>query len=318
MKNSVYPRYKEHIDSSDMIIMACSWWVDSMVLLNLLMGIHPHENIIVAHFDHSIRWQESHQDREFVELFCMEHKLLLEAEKEDILALAKTEKRGIEEMARIRRYEFLERIREKYHAKWILTAHHQDDRIETADFNLIRGTKLWGIHALTYEQWYILRLFLDKTKEEIVAFSKKHAIPYRDDSSNQDDSYLRNRLRNTILPLFSEINPEYRRALANFIHYTEEAKEWIDQTILAWLLLNGNRSKKEWRYFSVSSFCSESSFLQKEIIRFLYEEANRWTIGLSEGSMDELLRFIHEAGNMTEKEINKLRLEKKWDAVYIV
>ena len=72
----------------------------------------------------------------------MEHKLLLEAEKEDILALAKIEKRGIEEMARIRRYEFLERIREKYHAKWILTAHHQDDRIETAVFNLIRGTKL--------------------------------------------------------------------------------------------------------------------------------------------------------------------------------
>ena len=67
----------------------------------------------------------------------------------DIASLAKEEKMSVEAVARKYRYEFLTRIAEKYRAKYILTAHHQDDRIETAVFNLIRGTKLGGIHALS-------------------------------------------------------------------------------------------------------------------------------------------------------------------------
>lgn len=67
----------------------------------------------------------------------------------DIEALAKSEKMSIEAGARKYRYAFLMRIREKYHAKYILTAHHGDDRIETAMFNLIRGSKLGGVHALS-------------------------------------------------------------------------------------------------------------------------------------------------------------------------
>ena len=113
-----------------------------MVLLDMIFGIHPLQNIIVAHFDHSLRGEESDGDSEFIADFCHSRNIIFEVEKMDIADLAKTQKMSIEAGARKYRYEFLFRMREKYVAKYILTAHHLDDRIETAVFNLLRGAKL--------------------------------------------------------------------------------------------------------------------------------------------------------------------------------
>ncbi len=120
-----------------------------MVMLNLILANHPRENIMVAHFDHSLRGVESDEDRLFIADFCNKRNLIIETEKMDIVVLAEEEKMSIEMAARKYRYMFLRKVAAKYRAKYILTAHHLDDRIETAMFNLIRGTKFGGIHALS-------------------------------------------------------------------------------------------------------------------------------------------------------------------------
>ena len=143
-----FDTYKTYITREDTLILAVSGGVDSMVMLDLIQRHHSAEKIIVAHFDHSLRGLESDGDRELVANICKSRNITFEVEKMDIACLAKEERSSIESAARKYRYEFLSRVAKKYTAKYILTAHHADDRIETAVFHLIRGTKLGGIHAL--------------------------------------------------------------------------------------------------------------------------------------------------------------------------
>ena len=296
-----------YISDTDILILAISGGVDSMVLLDFMMKSHPKSQIIVAHFDHSLRGSESDGDREFVVDFCKKEKITFEVEKMDIASRAVEQKMSIESIARKYRYAFFARVAEIYHADYILTAHHGDDRIETAVFNLIRGTKLGGIHALGESTGSILRPFLSLTKWDILEYAKEHHIGYREDSSNTEREYLRNKLRHDILPQFASINPEYRRAITHFIEYTEEMKEWIDSEVV-WFLGEGHD-------FSLWDFREKSPFFQKEIIRYLYEQANCGTIGLSEGNIEEMLRYILTADGGTEKVIKNLRLSRRWGEI---
>lgn len=135
--------------------------------------------------------------------------------------------------------------------KYILTAHHGDDRIETALFNLIRGAKLGGIHALSSLKYpkeqppgrmiraddilsssqitaIIFRPLLPCSKAEIHLYAQQQNITFREDSTNTDIRYQRNYMRHEVLPRFEYINREYRQALSNFIDYSEDLKSWID------------------------------------------------------------------------------------------
>ena len=226
--------FSKYIFPEDTLIIAVSGGVDSMVLLDLIVRSHPKEKIIIAHFDHALRGAESNGDRDVVANICKREAILFEVIKMDIGSMAKEEKMSIESIARKYRYDFFFQTAKKYSAKYILTAHHQDDRIETAIFNLIRGTKLGGIHALAQMQiddsvyGNIFRPLLGIPKKDIQEYARIHSIEYREDSTNTDTKYLRNKIRHDILPEFESINPEYRRAISNFIDYSEELHDWID------------------------------------------------------------------------------------------
>ena len=188
----------------------------------------------------------------------------------------------------------------------------------------------------------IFRPLLYVPKSDIFDYAREHHIEYREDSTNQDTEYLRNHLRHNILPEFERINPEYRRAIENYIEYTSELQSWIDGQVREWLdsqsesMKQKASSKKPQKWnvqdqesnttqiqspitnhhllpsFSIPEFEKKSLFFQKEIIRYLYEEANQGTIGLSEWLITELIRFITEWSNSYGiREVKKLRLERR-------
>ena len=126
------------------------------------------------------------------------------------------------------RYAFFETVRLKYNALYILTAHHLGDSIETLMFNLIRGTKIHGLVGIPEQNGYILRPFLHLSKPDILKSLEKENIPYRLDSSNTEDVYMRNHLRLNIIPKFERINPEYRKNMASFMRYMNELGNFID------------------------------------------------------------------------------------------
>lgn len=112
-----------------------------MVLLDLITQIHPVEKIIVTHIDHSIR-AESPIDAELVAKICKKYGTIFEGTRVDIGEIAENEKISVEMAGRMVRYSYFEKVRALYQAKLILTAHHQDDSIETVLINFIRGTRL--------------------------------------------------------------------------------------------------------------------------------------------------------------------------------
>lgn len=175
-------------------------------------------------------------------------------------------------------------------------------------FNLIRGSKIHGLTGVPEQNGLILRPLLAVSKPEILQKLSRENTPYRLDSTNATDVYLRNHLRLNIISEFERINPEYRKNMASFMQYMSELGEFIDTQVV--VFLRGESS------FLVEDFQVLSPFLQREVIRYLYRHANNGTIGLSEGGIAEIIRFIGDKGNYTRKELGKLRLEKRNGRVY--
>ncbi len=175
-------------------IVAVSGGVDSMVLLDLLRQ-RPGMKLIVAHYDHGIR-SDSAKDKKLVQAVAKQH---------DLSFVSQSGKLGAgtsEAKARAARYEFLESVRGASKAKAIITAHHQDDVLETAVINLLRGSGRKGLTALkTNDQ--LVRPLLGYNKQQIRDYAKTHALLWREDPSNADTKYLRNYVRAKILPKFS-------------------------------------------------------------------------------------------------------------------
>jgi tRNA(Ile)-lysidine synthase len=164
-------------------VVAVSGGVDSVVLLHQLMQ-RPELELVVAHFDHGIR-DDSHLDATFVGELADSYGLVFETKREELGVHAS------EERARDRRYAFLRAVAEKHDAR-LVTAHHADDAVETIAINLTRGTGWRGLAVLDSD---VIRPLIDTSKQEILAYAKKHALTWHEDSTNASDAYLRNRLR---------------------------------------------------------------------------------------------------------------------------
>lgn len=183
-------------------VVAVSGGVDSVVLLDLLTTYYPllttaqtQYEFVVAHFDHGIR-EDSEQDRIFVQELAKKYGLKFEYEKEELGVDAS------EELARAHRYKFLNSALKKHKAKAIITAHHKDDLLETAIFNLLRGTSRSGLSSLKSTD-KLARPLLDYKKSEILDYAKAHNLQWREDPTNQLLKYTRNKIRKFLSTLSS-------------------------------------------------------------------------------------------------------------------
>ncbi len=298
---------KYNIKKNDNIILACSGGSDSMYLLYELSKAHNKDCIIVTHFNHKLRGKESKRDENFVLDFCKKNWFTYIVWNAKIAKISSKNKIWIEEAARISRYKFLREIKEKYKSKFIFTAHHLDDKIETFMFNLIRWTKLNGLISIEEQNNDLLRPLLSLTKEQILFNCKKENINFIEDSSNKNEFYIRNYIRLQIIPKFKTINPNYQLAFNRIIDYFLNIKIFFDQEIQK-IIWNSN--------FEILKFHTLSNLLQKECIRYVYEKTNNWTIGLSEWNIEEVIKFINNKWNYTKKEIKNMKLFKRNWKIY--
>lgn len=121
---------------------------------------------------------------------------------------------------------FFEKIRQGEKARFVITAHHLNDSIETFILNLVKGSRLRGFTGIQERQGTLLRPFIHTSKNDIVEYAKKEWIPYREDISNSDTKYQRNRVRNNILPEFEAINPEYVNTLEILSSISSDSMKW--------------------------------------------------------------------------------------------
>lgn len=202
-------------------VVAVSGGVDSVALLHILAQ-KPDIALVVAHYDHGIR-EDSMQDRKFVQQLAEKLGLPFVYEAGHLGANAS------EATARSARYAFLHSVKQAHNARAIITAHHQDDVIETALLNMVRGTGRKGISSLQSTD-DIVRPLLTVPKAEIVRYAKANSLAWREDSTNSEDIYLRNYLRHNILKKISETE---RKELLTHITKMRDINHEIDALLLA-------------------------------------------------------------------------------------
>lgn len=252
-------------------VVAVSGGVDSMVLLDLLAA-RDDLKLIVAHFDHGIR-PDSGEDRALVRAAAERYGLPFVFDEGHLGPGAS------EAAARESRYRFLRAVRRATSADAILTAHHEDDVIETAIINMLRGTNRRGLASLhAYSD--VIRPFLGNTKQNILTYAREHGLKWREDTTNQDTRYLRNYVRHNIMEKFSDderaellkhinnlakLNTDIERDLVNHLHMHPVAGQ-LDRY---WFIMLPHNVAREvlasWlRSFDIMNF--DSKLLEKLIV----------------------------------------------------
>ncbi|MCA9332384.1 tRNA lysidine(34) synthetase TilS [Candidatus Saccharibacteria bacterium] len=204
-------------------VVAVSGGVDSMVLLDILRQ-NPDLELLVAHFDHGIR-TDSSKDRQLVQKKANEHGLKFVYD-EGNLGLDASEAK-----ARDARYDFLYKVRSASRSSRIVTAHHQDDLIETVIINIIRGTGHRGLSSMR-SNGMIYRPLIEFNKEELVSYAYKNNIKWSEDPTNQDTKYLRNYIRHNIIPNLS--SDDKKRLLEN-INNAQKLRSEIEEHLTSLL-----------------------------------------------------------------------------------
>ena len=218
------------------LVVAASGGCDSTVLLHVLHDLgHP---LVVAHVDHGMRGEESSGDRKFVTSWAQTHGCALEVLELDPSQLAEG-KMGFQGEARKARMAWFEEVCDAHHASAILTGHHADDQAETFMLHAMRSTDPWSIRGMALVEGRVVRPMLDLRRSDIEAFAKIHQWHWREDSSNQSEVYLRNRVRHELLPLMEKIRP------GTTDHLQRLAKRAVELTELLEPLLSEARHKAQ-------------------------------------------------------------------------
>lgn len=193
------------------LFLAVSGGLDSMVLLHLFAQLDHY--FAVLHCNFKLRGKESDGDEKFVYDYCTKREIFCVVGNFQTDFYAKQAKLSTQVAARNLRYEwFDEQLSEKKY-DYVLTAHHLDDSLETFIINLSRGTGLDGLTGIPALNKKIVRPLLPFTRQEIENYATINKIKWREDSSNETDKYLRNKIRHNIVPQLKELNDNF---LANF------------------------------------------------------------------------------------------------------
>ena len=200
-------REQNLMEPGDTVVCAVSGGADSvamlfgMYLLKDKLGIQ----LEAAHFNHNLRGEESDGDEAFVRDLCDRYDIPLHVGTGQVTA----GKKGLEAAARDARYDYFGTISGK-----IATAHTADDNAETVLMHLIRGTGLKGLGGIAPMRGSIIRPMLKITRQEVEAFLEEWCLGHREDSSNETDAFLRNRIRHHVMPLLKTENPKLAENLS--------------------------------------------------------------------------------------------------------
>lgn len=211
------------------IIVGVSGGTDSVALLHILISLGY--SCVIAHCNFHLRMEESDRDELFVRNLASQYKIPYYSIDFETIKYAVDQKISIEMAARDLRYNWFDELLEKLDAQAIAVAHHADDSIETMLMNLVRGTGLRGLTGITSRNKKVVRPLLCCTRVELEEYLINNNLNHIEDSTNATSDYQRNKFRNEILPLLTEINPSVRQTLYNSIEYFQGSLAIYQQAI---------------------------------------------------------------------------------------
>jgi len=295
-----------NISKDKNIVIGCSFGPDSMCLLMLLYKMDY--KIICAHVNHKIR-KESDDEFESLKKFCSEKGIPFEG-----LTLEKGSFN--ESYYRKKRYDFYRKIAEKYNTKFIMTAHHGDDLIETILMRISRGSTLKGYRGFDkcYEErgFIFIKPLIYVTKDEIEKYNLKNDIPFAIDKTNETDEYTRNRYRKYVL---KELKNEVQNLHLKYLQYSEEiseAAEFIEK-----LACQKIKEISCDEYIILSEFLQLDKYLQKTIIKKILSDTYENDIDrINKYHVEDILNHLSTVKNFEISLPLDIKCVREYDKLY--
>lgn len=263
----VYQYLKNKLQNDDILVIGCSGGPDSMALLHILEKIKIKKNIkiICSHINHNTGRDGQKKEQNFVEKYCKRKGIIFET-----MTITNYSDDNFENEARSKRYEYFDLLMKKYNAKYLFTAHHGDDLIETILMRIVRGSSLKGYSGIKKESkrndYYILRPLLEVTKDEIIKYNKENNIKYYVDSTNLEDVHTRNRYRKYILPKLKQEDKNVHKKFLKFSILLDEYSKYIDNKVKEVLPLIYFQNK-----LNIDELNKIDKFLSKRVVSYILE-----------------------------------------------
>ncbi len=293
-------------EASAGVVVAVSGGADSVALLRALdegRDARAPVPLVIAHLNHQLRGEESDRDEEFVAAL---HSQLVKAGRPhlslvvvrlDVAGLARAESENLEAVARRERYRWLAEVAVANGARWIATGHTANDQAETVLHRLMRGTGLRGLRGIAYQRPLalgaaVVRPLLQATRAEILDYLHALSQPYREDASNRDPRFTRNRIRHELLPqLARDYNPAIADVLARLARQADEAYRIEEAAALA-LLAEAERPRAGDRLvFDHRTLRAAPRHRVREMFRQVWERED-WPVGRMDQSAWERLADV--------------------------
>ena len=256
-----------NIKYGDSVVLGVSGGPDSMALLHLMTRLKKALDIevVCAHVNHNTGRPGQFEEQKFVERFCKQNNIVFET-----LTIDDYGDDNFHNEAHSKRYNYFDKLVKQYNAKYLLTAHHGDDLIETILMRIVRGSTLRGYSGFSKvvkkNGYKIVRPLIQVTKEEILEYNKKNNIKYALDSSNFKDVYTRNRFRKYIVPQLKKEDINVHKKFYKFSKTLLEYNEFIDKLVNS--KINEIYSNN---VLNIEKFRNEDKIIQQKVIYHILE-----------------------------------------------
>ena len=279
------------------ILVGFSGGADSVCLLFMFKrlkeeGFFPGD-LLAAHLNHGIRGDEAKRDEDFVKDFCAREGIELVCKCVDIPALAQADGIGEEAAGRRERYAFFREELCRRGGGVTATAHHKNDLAETVLMNIARGSGISGLAGIKAKAGDVIRPLLCLTRDQIEAFNRKEKLDFVNDSTNLDNIYLRNYVRNELIPRFEYVNAGFTQHLSGLSEIAQRADEYLKSEAEAYFCkCNKKGNSIEFQATEVSEL---SDIVREYLYRRIFSEFYEGGRDLSSERMQEIDGLVSAA-----------------------
>ena len=300
--------------NGDVIVIGCSSGPDSMALFDMLLKIREKYNLylICAHVNHNVR-KESFTEAIFMRDYCRKNDVRFET-----MTIDKYGDDNFENEARNIRYHFFEELVNKYNAKYLMTAHHADDLMETVLMRIVRGSNLNGYAGfksmIDMGDYYLVRPLIRYTKDELIKYDKDNNIPFFIDSSNSKMRYTRNRYRKIVLPFLKEEDPSVHKKFLKFSETLIDASKFIEKERNKYISKVIKHGK-----LIIPKYLELDNYMQKEILYYMLQDYYQDDLILINDRHVDLIQNIIK-GRKTNTSVNlpnEILAVRSYDVMYL-